>query len=245
MNTSTKFLSGTLALTTVAIMIANTSSVAAFRGGQGKQSFQNSSTQMLAEIPFSEITDAEKENLVYGQQEERVARDVYLALAEQYEIPVFSNIAQAEDRHLEAIGSLLDLYDIPQTEGYGELQDLYNDLITKGSFSLENALEVGVMIEILDIEDLDKALTSTTNESIKTVYTNLRKGSVNHLNAFVRNMQQNGFDTDLDWEQFTTQENIENRGSGISQKGNSQEKGGMNVRAKGKGRGQNSMRGNQ
>lgn len=224
-------MSGTLALTTVAVMIATTSSVAAFGGGQGKQSFQNSPTQMLLEIPVSDLSEADKEKLIYGQQEERLARDVYLALAEQYDTNVFSNIARAENRHIESIGSLLDRYDIPQTEGYGELEDLYRDLIDKGSISLENALEVGLMIEMLDIEDLDKSLATTTNEAIKTVYTNLRKGSVNHLNAFVRNMQQNGFDTDLDWEKFTTQENIENRGRGTSRMGNSQ----------GQGRGQGRM----
>jgi hypothetical protein len=58
------------------------------------------------------------------------------------------------------------------------------------------------MIEILDIEDLDKTIASTENEIISNAYSNLRKASVNHLNAFVRNMEINDFTTDLEWQKY-------------------------------------------
>ena len=56
----------------------------------------------------------------------------------------------------------------------------------------------------------------TGNIDILQVYSNLRKGSINHLNAYVRNLQQNGFETDLDWEQYTNQEALEEHGHGRS-----------------------------
>ena len=54
----------------------------------------------------------------------------------------------------------------------------------KGVLSRKEALEVGVVIEVTDIDDLDQALASTTRTDIRKVYTNLRTGSCNHLDAF-------------------------------------------------------------
>ena len=53
----------------------------------------------------------------------------------------------------------------------------------KGVLSMKDALEVGVIIEVTDIDDLDEVLGATTRMDIRNVYTNLRQGSVNHLAA--------------------------------------------------------------
>jgi hypothetical protein len=67
---------------------------------------------------------------------------------------------------------------------YEELQDLYQALIEKGGKSLTDALEVGVLIEVTDIEDLEAAIRTVKDRPIKNVFGNLLNGSYNHLAAF-------------------------------------------------------------
>ena len=73
------------------------------------------------------------------------------------------------------------------------LQDLYDDLIAQGSESLVEALKVGALIEEVDIIDLDDLrATVVAEEAINYVYEQLRKGSENHLRAFVKNLTKQG-----------------------------------------------------
>jgi hypothetical protein len=131
-----------------------------------------------------------------------LARDVYLTLADTWNIQIFSNIANSEQTHTDAIKTLLTRYNIsdPVTDDSvgvftnPELAKLYTDLVDQGSKSLLSALKIGATIEDLDINDLDKALLETTKEDIKIVYQNLQKGSRNHLRAFVRQIEKNGGD---------------------------------------------------
>jgi hypothetical protein len=43
---------------------------------------------------------------------------------------------------------------------------------------------VGVIIEETDIDDLNEAIATSQHNDIKTVYSNLLQGSLNHLDAF-------------------------------------------------------------
>lgn len=140
----------------------------------------------------SALTASEIEILKYMIQEEKLARDVYLTLYEIYGSPIFKNIAESEQRHMDAVKTLLTRYNIPnplQTDEIGEYADaqfekLYNELVAEGKKSFADALNVGVKIEQLDIEDLKEAISKTNNADIKQVLTNLKKGSENHLEAF-------------------------------------------------------------
>jgi hypothetical protein len=100
----------------------------------------------------------------------------------------------------KAIKTLLDRYGIedPASEIEGEfnnreLQALYGELVAQGGVSLVEALNVGVIIEEKDIADLSDRMTPTLPKDIKTVYTNLLKGSLNHLKAFTSNLAMQGF----------------------------------------------------
>jgi hypothetical protein len=148
------------------------------------------------------LTESEEKWLVLMREEEKLARDVYLTLADTWNIQIFSNIANSEQTHTDAIKTLLTRYNIsdPVTDDSvgvftnPELAKLYTDLVDQGSKSLLSALKIGATIEDLDINDLDKALLETTKEDIKIVYQNLQKGSRNHLRAFVRQIEKNGGD---------------------------------------------------
>jgi hypothetical protein len=151
--------------------------------------------------PDNELTDEEMEGIRFMREEEKLARDVYLYLYEIFPLRPFGNIALSEQSHMDAIGYLINTYhmedpvgDRPQGEFHNEsLQELYNELIEKGSTSPEEALKVGALIEEVDILDLRHELDSVaTNENLIRVYTNLCSASENHLRAFVRVLSRYG-----------------------------------------------------
>ena len=70
-----------------------------------------------------------------------------------------------------------------------ELQKLYTELVTRGEQSAADAVQVGLLIEEMDIADLAERMERTDNPLIQQVYQNLQRGSRNHLRAFHRQAQ--------------------------------------------------------
>ena len=122
------------------------------------------------------LTADEIAGLLFMREEEKLARDVYLTLNEQWGMNIFNNIAASEQMHIDAVVNLLNVNNIPDpaaNNGTGEfanqeLQTLYDQLIATGSQSLADALKVGGAIEEIDIMDLDKRMNSTSNNSTFT-----------------------------------------------------------------------------
>lgn len=149
-------------------------------------------TAIFPKLGYSEdLTAAEKEGLQLMREEEKLAHDVYTVLYEKWQLPIFSNISNSESRHFDAVGYLLETYNVedPAFTETGkfrnkELTGLYDSLITKGSVSLIAALEVGAYIEEVDIKDLNDLLALNSDSTIAIVYENLLRGSGNHLRAF-------------------------------------------------------------
>ena len=144
------------------------------------------------------LTEIEAEGLLFMREEEKLARDVYLTLYDQWNINIFQNIAASEQTHTDAIKTLLDQYGLDDPVVNDEigvftnadLQALYDQLVAQGSQSLGDALNVGAAIEEIDILDLEKYIAQTDNADIQMVYESLLKGSRNHLRAFVSTMQR-------------------------------------------------------
>ena len=147
--------------------------------------------------PSSILTEVEIDGLVYMREEEKLARDVYLTLYNQWQLPIFKNIASSEQTHTDSVKTLLDRYNIEDPvkgKDIGEftnrdLQALYNQLVETGQKSLADALKVGAAIEEIDILDLEERIAQTNNPDIQTVYENLMRGSRNHLRAFVSTLE--------------------------------------------------------
>ena len=105
----------------------------------------------MAALSDSDLTELEIQGILFMREEEKLARDVYLALAERWDMNVFSNIARSEQTHMDSILTLIDLFDLEDPVGNAgqgvflnqDLQTLYNDLIERGNMSLEEALLVG------------------------------------------------------------------------------------------------------
>ena len=138
------------------------------------------------------LSAAEEADLLHMREEEKLARDVYLAMFELWEAPVFENISASEQNHMDALATLLARYgladpvvdDTPGAFTDPVFTELYATLITAGSTSALDAYMVGALIEELDIVDLREALARTHHADIERVYENLSRGSRNHLRAF-------------------------------------------------------------
>ena len=143
------------------------------------------------------LTAVEVEGLLFMREEEKLARDVYFALYDEWGLNIFNNIASSEETHTDAIRILLDEYGLEDpmtTDERGvfvnaDLQALYDQLVEAGRQSLVDALLVGAAIEEIDILDLEAFLVQTDNTDIEMVYDNLLRGSRNHLRAFVRQIE--------------------------------------------------------
>ncbi len=141
---------------------------------------------------------ADADSLARMAEEERVARDLYVELGDAWDLRVFAMIATAEQRHMDAVGALLDAYGLDDpndgaTAGVYEdadLQALYDELLAQGSESETAALGVGALVEETDIADL--RAQDVDSAAIETVYDRLEAASEHHLTAFVRNLDARG-----------------------------------------------------
>ncbi|MCL4170722.1 UNVERIFIED_CONTAM: hypothetical protein GTU68_045857 [Idotea baltica] len=129
------------------------------------------------------------------REEEKLARDVYLYFYDKYELNIFNNIAASEQKHMDAVGTIMEKYGVedPASNESGvftntTLQQLYDDLIAQGDASLVEALKVGATIEDVDIRDLDDAMSGTTKTDLIDMYEMLECGSRNHMRAFTQQL---------------------------------------------------------
>ncbi len=142
------------------------------------------------------------QGLLYMVEEEKLARDVYLALYEMWGNRVFLNIAKAEQQHMDEVSAVLhdkEMDNPVETSDIGifhndEIAKLYDSLVAQGSTSIEEAFMVGALIEDLDIHDLQRSIEATDDEVEIWVYNNLLRGSENHMRAFVRQLGRYGLD---------------------------------------------------
>ncbi len=163
---------------------------------QGSQENCTDGTCSLLEGPLPEISEADVTALSFMREEEKMARDVYIALYEVWQTPIFASISKAEQQHMDQIKSVLDSYELPDPASEEmavftnpDLQALYDSLVERGRTSQIEALHVGALIEEVDIADLQNAIAETENPVLENMYTNLMNASYNHLRGFVRNIE--------------------------------------------------------
>ncbi len=167
------------------------------RQGPGQSQSQSQVGTVTQALVAEPLSATEADNLVFMREEEKLARDVYLTLYDQWLNPVFSNISRAEQRHMDTLAALLathGLVDPVTDDSVGvftntDLAALYTDLTLRGQSSLLDALHVGALIEEIDILDLQEAIAAASHPDLIQVYENLMRGSRNHLRAFVRQIE--------------------------------------------------------
>ncbi len=169
----------------------------------------------------SSMTQELKDILSFMGNEERLAYDVYNALYLKFpDVKQLYNIpTKSEYKHIVAVQLLVRKYidssedfsniDLPPL-GYKDvnisqmqagtydikaIQDLYDALYAKGIKSKQDALEVGCMVEVTDINDLNMRIPSAVNagaDDIVSVLNFLRDGSYSHYHSFDSGLKNMG-----------------------------------------------------
>ncbi len=189
----------TIITTSAALLIALTVSIPAEaqrRGGGragGMQACAGVVADYFDQLEMTPLSQGDIDGLNFMREEEKLARDVYVTLGERWSMPIFFKISSAEQRHMDRVLSVMDLYEITDpvvddTVGVfvnQHLADLYTTLVAQGSESFLDGLIVGATIEDLDLSDLYELINVGANDHLLFVWQNLAKGSRNHLRAFV------------------------------------------------------------
>lgn len=168
-------------------------------GNNGNINIANLQTQ-INNLPKDPLSPAELSSLSLMREEEKLARDVYIALYNKWGVNIFKNISSSEQAHMDAVLLLLQKYSLTDPVGSNAvgmfqnttLQNLYNQLVAKGTMSVPEAYQVGATIEDLDIFDLNRLLADVDNQDIRLVFDMLTKGSRNHLRSFYKNILNTG-----------------------------------------------------
>ncbi len=138
------------------------------------------------------LTTAQKAQLKFLVEEEKMARDVYTYLATKVTTRKFSNIARSEQTHMNYLATLLTKYKLwnPTTNRKAgvfynvDLQVMYNALIAEGGAGIVEAYGVGVKVENADIASLNELLLNPMPVDVKAALDLLLAASNNHLEAF-------------------------------------------------------------
>jgi len=153
------------------------------------------------------LTDEEKYALAYMWHEEKLAYDIYLELNKVNSANQLSSIAtKSEIKHIGLVEDLIKWYDINVTNladytinyskeeldamptgvfAIDKIQKLYDDLYAIGVASKQKSLEVGCMVEVVDVDDLIEFIEDAHgNEAIVDTFNILLEGSYKHYWAF-------------------------------------------------------------
>lgn len=144
--------------------------------------------------------DEASQGVKYIYEVEKVARDVYLYFYDKWGTPVQNVVSNSEQNHMDIMKEIIDQYslgDPAKGNGYGkfsnsDLQQLYNDLIKRGSSSEVDALSTSAMIEEFDILEIRKLTTNLTKNDFISAYDKLMTGSENHLEIFTTKLKEKG-----------------------------------------------------
>ena len=141
---------------------------------------------------FPDLVSGEETGILQMREEEKMAHDVYIDFYAKWNLPVFQNISTSETTHYNAMLTLITAYKLtdPSTGVAGTftnpaIGELYAKLVAAGAVSAAEALKTGAYIEEYDILDLEKLIAATENSAIIQIYSNLLRGSRNHLRSFV------------------------------------------------------------
>ena len=177
--------------------------------------------------PKYDLSQQNKDDLAFMGNEERLAYDVYSYLYNYHlnngnTIEQLNNIAsKSETRHIQSVREVINKYEIEPTDltildttpvatrttsqdllpsgryDISHIQELYNALVAKGEDSVQDALEVGCMVEVTDINDLNPKVENAKASGaadLQAVFEFLRDGSYNHYWAFDKGLKNLGID---------------------------------------------------
>lgn len=141
--------------------------------------------------------------------EERLAEAIYTKMFAKYPtLSEVSNIIQSEEKHSEQVGRLLDARSIFRPTDYGKFNETYTTLSQMVDGSLTGAIEVGVIVEVGDIDHLLEEYKKVEDADIRMVFENIGGWSFNHLRAFLRVAESNSYTVTTDYARYMSPSDI-------------------------------------
>lgn len=153
------------------------------RGDRPCAQVQNSTAPVV-------LNAAAREAVLFQIEEERMARELYVALGEKWGARQFRRIPQAERRHedmLRALAARADLAvpaAVPAKFASSVIQQRYDTLLARGLVSETEALAVGAVVERQDIADLQALRPQVAGTDLAPLVDALEAASERHLAAF-------------------------------------------------------------
>ena len=152
-------------------------------GGNGATSVDDGTTRVdptdvatqIDSIPLATLTEEEVAGLVWMREEEKLARDVYTTLGEQYDLRIFTTSRREQTRSWIRCGAGALRHRRPGREAVGD----FTDPVLQATISYADgasrwwSLSVGAEIEELDIVDSDRHRGGRHRPR----YSNLERGS--------------------------------------------------------------------
>ena len=157
------------------------------------------------------LTAREKDGLIFIWEEEKAARDLYNGLYEKNNMTIFLDLVRSESSHMDQARTVMEKHGLtlpPDEPGVFQnqtLQEIHDQLLAEGLQSDQDALTVAAIFEEISIVDLEKELSASQAEDVRTVYDGLLAGSRKHLRSYVSDLEGQGIEYQpryLEAEQF-------------------------------------------
>ena len=146
------------------------------------------------------LTAREKDGLLFIWEEEKAARDLYNGLYEKNNMTIFLDLVRSESSHMDQARAVMEKHslDVPPDEPgrfqNQTLQEIHDQLLAEGLQSDQDALTVAAIFEEISIVDLEKELSASQAEDVRTVYEGLLAGSRKHLRSYVSDLKDQGIE---------------------------------------------------
>jgi len=146
------------------------------------------------------LTAREKDGLLFIWEEEKAARDLYNGLYEKNNMTIFLDLVRSESSHMDQARAVMEKHGLavpPDDPGIFQnqtLQEMHDQLLAEGLQSDQDALTVAAVFEEISIVDLEKELSASQADDVRTVYEGLLAGSRKHLRSYVSDLKDQGIE---------------------------------------------------
>jgi len=146
------------------------------------------------------LTAREKDGLLFIWEEEKAARDLYNGLYEKNNMTIFLDLVRSESSHMDQARAVMEKHGLavpPDDPGIFQnqtLQEMHDQLLAEGLQSDQDALTVAAVFEEISIVDLEKELSASQPDDVRTVYEGLLAGSRKHLRSYVSDLEGQGIE---------------------------------------------------
>jgi hypothetical protein len=157
---------------------------------------------IAAGFPQEDISVIEETGLLKAWQDQKLSRDLYQSFNEAWSSPIYANMLNDAQHHMDFVHILLGKFGIPVPQDFAgifpdqETQNLFDLMLNAENGSAVEALRMGAATEDMIIDELQTLLPQTDNFEIQIIYQNLLKSARNHLRLFVNELSQAGINYD-------------------------------------------------